>query len=176
MKSTLCLILYLTITIHCFSSPFTPDSTGRDWNAASESYKREYCNMLAAKLQSVSPGITGNSLYINLNEFYDSTDPQILNCQIVKMIGLTTAALHYTNNDRTTVQPAPTEGRTATTATTTEPVQPATTVNQPAPTPKEEPQSDIFWPIFVGGFLLLGLIGFCIAVIREQMGPPNKVR
>ncbi len=70
---------------------FTSSSNGYDWNAASSSYKRQFTDMIASKLQSHSPGITGQVLYDSLNEFYRTSDANLLRENIHNIIGLTTS-------------------------------------------------------------------------------------
>lgn len=68
---------------------FDDKSTGYDWQSASDSYKFEYCNLMARANRELAPGITGQDIYDSLSEFYDSGDDDILRQNIIQMVALT---------------------------------------------------------------------------------------
>jgi hypothetical protein len=71
---------------------FTNSSDGYDWKRASLTYRRKYCNLIAARLQTIQPSITGDFLYDGLSGFYDTNeDPRQLKIKIAQIIAMTAA-------------------------------------------------------------------------------------
>lgn len=83
----LVLALFTSATLLA-TTPFTRESTGYDWKTASLSYRAQWCDDMAKKMQKIAPGLTGDVIYDGLSTFYDDSNPDILKQKVSEMMAL----------------------------------------------------------------------------------------
>jgi len=92
MKTYLVTILVSVCSIALtYAGTFSESSGAADWRAASFEYRTSFCQIVAEKAQSKKPGITGRVIFDSIQEFYNTTDPQLLKTSIYDVVAGTIA-------------------------------------------------------------------------------------
>jgi hypothetical protein len=80
-----------------YAGNFSQSSGVAEWKAASSEYRMTFCEIVAEKSQSKNPGITGKVIFDSVQEYYNTTDPQLLKTSIYDVV-LSTIAMYGAGN------------------------------------------------------------------------------